>query len=173
MSREVFTPTTRPHSSARGPPEFPGLMEASCWIRFRPLGSVASRVSVPRLMVAAWYGTLAIRSAATNALGEIGTAPSEVIPVLVKGLEDNHSDVVCAAANALARYGRTAEAAEPRLLATIGAAAAISDHSRLPSLVAALSAISPDATTRLRTFFGDRDPEGLNYALDELPENEG
>ena len=35
VAMAVFTPTTRPWRSTSGPPELPGLMEASVWIVLR------------------------------------------------------------------------------------------------------------------------------------------
>jgi hypothetical protein len=128
--------------------------------------------AVPKLIEAAWYGQLAHRAAAARTLGEIGAAPTEVVPMLAAFLRDEASEVSCAAAAALARYGPAAAAAEPHLL-TAMESAALTDYPRLVHLVAALRAVSPDPRARLREHFAGADKELRRLTLGALNDQGG
>ena len=47
VATAVFTPTTAPEASASGPPELPGLMAASVWIRLVIRVPLSTRMSRP------------------------------------------------------------------------------------------------------------------------------
>lgn len=129
-------------------------------------------VAVPQLIQAAWYGAPSTRFAAIHALGAMGTNPTEVIPALTTVLGDGQPDIVCAAASALACFGRSAETAESRLLTALEGFASVNDENCMVSLVTSIRQINPDARTLIRNHFAGRDHEVLRLVLDVLREQE-
>lgn len=137
-------------------------------------GAAGAR-AVPQLIDAVQYGsTDELRAAAATALGQIGTDPDEVVPVLIAVLRyadmkgDADTKVVGAAADGLARYGSAAKPAVPQLLETLEAAAVMTVIERIEHPVAALRAILPDAGARIRSHFAQADAEVRRNVIEEL-----
>lgn len=126
------------------------------------------RASIPKLIQAAWYGSPLFRVAAIGALGEMGTDPEQVVPGLVTVLGDQDKDVVVAAADALARYGRAAKAAEEPLLTALDRAAAVTDYDTTSRLISALVAVCDDPKKSTERYFDTRDPDVRRLVLGVL-----
>ena len=120
------------------------------------------------MIAAVWQGPTECRVAALQTLGEIGAAPAEVVPELGATIRGQHVDLIRAAAGALTRYGPAAAPAEPDLLDALERAALIDDHDRMSVILAALMAVGPDVSTRVRAHWADRDPEALRNAMRAL-----
>ncbi len=136
----------------------------------RTLGSFGATAAgvIPRLIAAIWQGPTECRVAALQTLGEIGAAPAEVVPELGATLRGQHVDLIRAAAGALSSYGPVAASAEPDLLDALERAALVDDHERMSALLAALTAVGPAVSTRVRAHLANRDPEALRNAMRAL-----
>ena len=121
--------------------------------------------SIPQLIQFAWYGTSVTRVSAIQSMSEIGTPAQEIISALASVLEDQNSDVVCAAANALSRFGNLTLAVESQLFRAIQKFAAVTDVTTVESLVETVYQISKDLPKRLKESFAGNDPEGLRFVL--------
>ncbi|MEO2091794.1 MAG: HEAT repeat domain-containing protein [Gemmataceae bacterium] len=147
----------------------------------RALGKfgAAAAGAVSRLIEAALSNsTVEMRVTAITSLGQIGTDSDEVVPVLTAVIRNADpmgkadTKVVCAAADALARYGSAAESAAPRLLEALGGAAVTTVIHRIERYVAALRAILPDAGARIRSHFANADAEVRRNVIEELHRQE-
>ena len=97
------------------------------------------------------------RQAAAKALGQLCDQPDVVVPELSGLLEDEESDVVQAAAEALTAFGAAAATALPHVLTALKNALIECDDTDV--FMAALNAIVPDAEQQVRQFFSTADPE--------------
>jgi hypothetical protein len=127
---------------------------------------------VPRLIEAAWYGQPDVRFAALDAIGRIRTNPGEAVPAVAKILKDEKPEMVTAAAETLAAYGAAAAVAESEILDALATAAAVTDLGPTIALVTALCAIGPNAEDKVRSHFGERDPEGREVVLKLIREQD-
>jgi hypothetical protein len=129
---------------------------------------------VPDLIELSRHGrTEEIRVEATVALGGNGANPDQVIPILIANLGVTETKVVCAAADALGRFGPLAEPAQPKLIEVLEAAASLSDRDRVTHVVIALRTIHPEGAARVRTYFASADPEVRRTVIEELIRQEG
>jgi len=149
-----------------GDPNIPGEAARALCV----FGPMAER-AVPRLVDALSQGNTDTKIGAAHALGAIQSFPETVVAELGVALRDGHSGVIMAAAEALQAFGPQAESAVPRLLAALEPALVHCDHSRIESLLGALSAVTADARKHLRDYFADRDHELGRIALDMFREH--
>jgi hypothetical protein len=112
------------------------------------------------------------RAGAAYALGALRVDPERLVPELALLLDDKSRAVVSAAAEALSRYGRQAEAVEDRLLGILAGALVEGDDPLIETLIETLRVVSSDPNRSLWKHFNDTDPDLLKLALQVLRDQE-
>ncbi len=130
-------------------------------------GPAAARL-VPVLIDAMFHADPPIRVQAAVALGRVGGDAETVVPALTFAIATDHPELVAAAAAALVTFGRQAAEAEPKLMAALEAAGHVSDGARVTNLIAALLAVCPDASAKIKARFTTTDPELRRIVVGEL-----
>jgi hypothetical protein len=108
-----------------------------------------------------------VRAGAARVLGILRPDPGWVVPELVRLMSDHVFQVAWEATEAIRTYGVHAETVLPKVFQRFEQAVANNDDLVTP-IARALRAISLDPKRELRGHMGERDPELLRLALNEL-----
>jgi HEAT repeat protein len=101
-----------------------------------------ARQAIPALIQASQSNDPVIRGPATLALGKIHEQPDQVLPLLIRYLDDQ--DIKAEAAEALGGYGPVASAAVPKLVPLLQ----VRDKELHHAVIIALKQIDPEAAAK-------------------------
>ena len=112
-----------------------------------------------------------LRQTAAFALGRLRIDPRRAVEELTILLDDPSRDVVQEAALSLAEFGLAAEPATDSILEALRKALIDCDYPLIDCQLVALRAATPDAASRVKTYFEKRDAELLEQALELFAES--